>query len=554
MTNDYDVVLVHPPSFYDFRRKPVLPGPIDRTVPIYTFLFIMFPIGMMSIASFIDNRGVKVKIFNLAEKVLTERSFKCEEFLRKLKSKIYAIDLHWSVHTNGAVEIAKLCKMFHPDSIVILGGLTATCFAEELVGNLAFVDGVIRGEAELPLYILFRNLEKYDKIDAFKKTPSFTFRTPEGEVVSTKMCDVADTLDELDFTRFDLVEPLERTITSPITRAKLWNIPFCRGCLLNCATCGGSRYSYRKLLKRDYPAFRSPRRIFEDFITLDELGVKSIFLFQDPRMAGEKYIDDLVKTFKGAKWTNIKNVGIELFWPASKTYLEKLKGSDLAENVGLSISPESGNDNVRIAHGRHYFTEDLIKTVDNCIDFGIPIGVFFMIALGHENHQTLGEMWTLWEELLLRNTRAHRSARVSVDFGPMILLDPGSPAFFNAEKYGYRLIFKNFLDYYRGLTSPHWKYWISYETMSIDRVSIGKAILDSWETLSTIKWKLGLLTEREYELESIRVLFEKTVYNKIDKIILEKPEEVDEICKELVEISKDPLLSWNYVLTNDTEI
>lgn len=554
MTKYFDVVLIHPPSFHDFRKRPILPGPIDRTVPIYTYLFIMFPVGMISMASFLDEKGVKVRVFNLAEKMLVEKGFNVEEFISNTRAQVYAIGLHWSIHTEGAIEIAKICKTLHPDSVVVLGGLTATCFAEEIVQKFNFVDAVVRGEAETPLYELIKNLQKYNVSDAFYSTPNLTFRNRDGEILSTEMCDVVSVLDDLDFVRLDLVEPIERTITSPMTGAKLWNIPICRGCLLNCASCGGSKYSYKVLLNRDYPAFRSPRKIFEDFVRLDELRVKSVFLFQDPRIGGRAYLNDLFNAFKGAKWSNIKNVGIELFWPASRSYLMELKNSGIAENIGLSISPESGNDEVRKMHGRYYTTDDLLRTAENCMELGIPLGVFFMIALGFENYETLHETWILWEKLLAENIAGKRLGKLSVDFGPMILLDPGSPAFFHPEKHGYKLIFKKLEDYYRGLRYNHWKYWISYETLYMNRFNVGKAILDSWETLTTIRWKLGLITERDYELESMRIRFEKIVYNKIDEVLSKKPEEVYELCKELVQISKDPLLTWSYIMTESEEL
>jgi len=554
MTDYYDVVLIHPPSFYNFRQKPILPGPVDRTVPIYTYIFIMFPIGMVSIASFLESRGLKVKVFNLAEKMLVEKRLDVEEFLSRVKAQVYAIGLHWSVHTEGAIETAKICKSLHPDSLVILGGLTATCFAEEILNELKFIDGVVRGEAEIALCKLIKNLVKYNVTEAFKKTPNLTYRNCDGKILSTETSKVIRSLDYLDFTRLDLVEPIERTITSPITSSKLWNIPICRGCLLNCATCGGSRHSYRVLLNRNSPAFRSPQKIFDDFTRLDELGVKSVFLFQDPRMGGEQYVNELLRVFKRARWSNIRNVGLELFWPASRSYLEKLKNSGIAENIGLSISPESGNDNVRYAHGRHYPTHDLIKTVNYCVELGIPIGVFFLVSLGYETYETLHETWGLWEKLLSRNTVSKGLGRVSVDFGPMLLLDPGSPAFFNPDRYGYKLIFKKFLDYYNGLKYNHWKFWISYETTYFSRFDIGKIILNSWETLSAIKWKLGFLNEKEYELEMLRIRFEKIVYEKIDDILSKNPEEANELCREIVEISRDPLLSWIYVSTEGVRL
>ena len=548
---ELDVVLIHPPSVTYFGKKAFLPGPLHRTVPIYTPLFIMFPIGMVSMASYLEEKGLKVKVINLAEKMLIERNISLESFLRGIKSRIYGIGLHWVVHSQGAIEVARLCKSLHPSSTVVLGGFTATYFADEIVSKFDFIDCVIRGEGERPLYELAINMKKFGKLEAFLKTPNLTFKTNDGKVVSTKVCHVINSLDHLNFTRLDLVDPHARTITSPLTGAKLWNLPFYRGCMLNCATCGGSRYAYSKLMKRDEIAYRSPERLLEDFMILDEMGIKSIFLFQDPRFCGKAYLDKLFSVFKGARWSNIRNVGIELFFPASRDYLERLRSSRIAENIGLSISPESASDDVRRAHGRTYTTDKLLKTVHKAIEFNFPIAVFFMLTLGFENKDSLKHMFLLWEKLLSLNKSGRSRKRVSVDFGPMLLLDPGSLAFDNPEKYGYKLVLKSFVSHYNAMNLPHWSLWFNYETKNFNRSKLSRIVLDSWEALVRIKWKLGLITEREKELETFIVNFERAALQDIEEKSSRSVEELEELAAEIVEISKDRVLSWNYILTHN---
>ena len=548
---ELDVVLMHPPSVTYFRKKPFLPGPLHRTVPIYTPLFIMFPIGMVSMASYLEEKGLKVKVINLAEKMLVERSINLESFLRKIKSRIYGIGLHWIVHSQGAIEVARLCKSLHPSSIVVLGGLTATYFANEIVRRFDFIDCVIRGEGERPLYELAINTKKIGKFEAFSKTPNLTFKARDGKIISTKTCRVINSLDQLNFTRLDLVEPHTRTITSPLTGAKLWNLPFYRGCMLNCATCGGSRYAYSKLMKRNRIAYRSPERLLEDFMILDEMGIKSIFLFQDPRFCGRAYLDKLSNVFKGVRWSNIRNVGIELFFPASRDYLERIKSYKIAENIGLSISPESASDDVRCAHGRMYTTGELLKTVHKAIELNLPIGVFFMLTLGLENKDSLRRMFLLWKKLLSLNKSGIGSRNVSVDFGPMLLLDPGSLAFDNPEKYGYRLIFKDFVSHYNAMNLPHWSLWFNYETKNFGRSKLSRIVLDSWEALVKMKWRLGLMTEKEMELEIFIVNFERAALQDIEEKSSKSIEELQELAAEVIEISKDRVLSWNYILTHN---
>ncbi len=51
-----DLVLLHPPSVYDFRKKASMYGPISDVVPS-TPIFEMYPIGFMTIANYLKKHG-----------------------------------------------------------------------------------------------------------------------------------------------------------------------------------------------------------------------------------------------------------------------------------------------------------------------------------------------------------------------------------------------------------------------------------------------------------------------------------------------------------------
>jgi len=548
----YDIVLLHPPSFYDFRKEFWFPGPIANTVPICTAAFIMFPIGFISIGSYLEDQGIKVKIIDIAEKMLIDNNFNVENFLQKLNSNVYAVDLHWAVHSQGAIKIAEICKRYHPDSIVLLGGLTATHFADEIITNFPFIDCIIKGEGEEPVFRLISNINKFDKITAFRQTPNLIFIDKEERtIVKTETIKVVDNLDSFDFTRLKLVEPGTRILTPPLSKSKIWSLPICRGCTFNCASCGGSCYAYKKMMNRESPAFRSPERLLEDFMILDEQRINSIFLFQDPRLGGRKYLEKLLNVFKGSKWSHIRTVGFELFEPADKSFLSYLGKSKIAENIALTISPESGAEDVRRKHGRDYSNEELLHTCRYCKELDIPLGVFFMSGLGFETFETVKETWNFWEKISLIEKEVKGSHHIFVEFGPMIFLDPGSLAFDYPEKYGYRLKFKRFNDYYKAMTnSPFWAHWISYETLSMDTVDLANIILDSLKKQLEYKKECELITEEEFKQMKLRIDVEKIFLSDFDKIMkIEDFAERTNRIKELYIISKDPVLLRSYILT-----
>ena len=64
-----DLVLLHAPSVYDFRQKAILYGPVADLIPSSS-MFEMYPIGFASIAEYLEAAGYRVRIVNLAVRML----------------------------------------------------------------------------------------------------------------------------------------------------------------------------------------------------------------------------------------------------------------------------------------------------------------------------------------------------------------------------------------------------------------------------------------------------------------------------------------------------
>ncbi|HUI87270.1 MAG TPA: radical SAM protein [Anaerolineales bacterium] len=481
---DYDVLLIHPPAIYDFRKKVIFYGPIASTVSESTSQFVTPPIGMLSIADYLDRNGYRVLVDNIGERMVTSESFDVETHIANLSATVYAIGLHWCVHSQGAIEIAKLCKKLHPEALVVLGGLTSTVFHVEIVRRYEFVDAVIRGEAEQPFLLLLRALEAHQGLE---KVPNLTFRNGEGEVKSVPLMEPSADLDEFEYSRFDLLEPKGAIFGRGLPPH--WSVPICRGCLHNCAGCGGSAYSYRTYFGRKKPAFRSSGKIIQDIRKLREQRVERIFLFQDPRMGGKGYWRSLLTALQNEK-IKLTQLTMELFGPADEEYIREL--SKIAAPLVLTISPESCVEGVRKAYGRNYTNEALFQTIRTCQRYDIPVGIFSMIPLPNDSRKTIRQTWKAWEQLSLTSEASGSKTPLHFAFGPMILLDPGSPAFDFPGRHGYRLLFKTLADYVTGLSLPSWHQWISFETLSLNRDSITELILDSVGCSIDLEEKQGL--------------------------------------------------------------
>ena len=117
--SESDLLLLHAPSVYDFRKRAILYGPVSDMVPSST-VFEMYPLGFLTMASYLHDRGLNVRIVNLALRMMNSRRFDVPRFLARQTPKAVGIDLHWLPHAHGALEVARIVKRVHPDVPVIM--------------------------------------------------------------------------------------------------------------------------------------------------------------------------------------------------------------------------------------------------------------------------------------------------------------------------------------------------------------------------------------------------------------------------------------------------
>ena len=123
MGRGVDVILIHPPSVYDFRERTIFYGPISDVIPSSP-VFEMYPIGFLTLAAFLRRHGYRVEVVNLALLMMRSRRFRPEKLLRRLKPKLFGIDLHWLPHAHGSIEVARLLKRLHPQIPIVFGGIS----------------------------------------------------------------------------------------------------------------------------------------------------------------------------------------------------------------------------------------------------------------------------------------------------------------------------------------------------------------------------------------------------------------------------------------------
>jgi len=521
-----DLVLLHPPSVYDFRKKASMYGPISDVVPS-TPIFEMYPIGFMTIANYLKKHGYSVRIVNVALRMLKSRRFDVERLIKSLNPLAFGIDLHWLPHAQGSLELAKIIKKYHPQAPVIFGGISASYYHQELI-LYPEVDYVIRGDsAEEPLRQLLETIRKRGPL---KDVPNLTWQDDGSGVRVNEFSYVPPDLDNLSFDYRSVMRssaqykdltghlPFRGWFNYPIVAVLPW-----RGCIHNCLTCGGGAHAYKNICGRNLPAYRNPRLVAEDIALISHYLKGPIIIQGDIRQAGDSYVETLLSEIKSKRISN--HIALELFRPTSREFLEMIAGS--ISNFNIEISPDSHDEEIRKAIGRAYANKSLERTIEDALELGCKrVDLFFMIGLPRQTPHSVQETLEYCETLLKEYTK-NGSTRVHPYISPLApFLDPGSQAFENPEKYGYRLFYKTLEEHRQALLTPSWKYMLNYETNWMSRDELVTSTYKAALQLNRLKVEYGLLRQREGNIMEARIKEAMSLMHRIDNILLIKDEQI----------------------------
>lgn len=155
-----------------------------------------------------------------------------------------ALDLHWYFSIEGVYWIASDIKRMNPQAPIILGGITASFYAEYLIEKFP-VDYVVAGDAEHSFPRLV------EAVLAGGRVPDLpNVWTKRGVEPSTRRIDVAeyDDNDYLTLSWFPTLETHTHAMHAEYDRAPFWGrmdryhpyLPLNRGCRFPCGGCFGS--------------------------------------------------------------------------------------------------------------------------------------------------------------------------------------------------------------------------------------------------------------------------------------------------------------------------
>jgi B12-binding domain/radical SAM domain protein len=513
-----DLVLLHAPAVYDFRERSIMFGPVSDMVPS-TPIFEMYPIGLTTMAEYLERHGLTVRIVNLAVLMLNKPGFDVEAHIRSLDAEMFGIDLHWLPHAHGSVEVANIVKRLHPDKPVVFGGLSSTYFHEELITYDA-VDFVMRGDStEEPMR---RLLEVVKRGGSPTEVPNLTWKDSEGTITVNPLSWVPADMNaiSLDYSynmkavvRYrDMMGfvPFKDWLKYPVCASLI-----CRGCTHDCVTCGGSAYSFREHFGRDKVAFRDPELLVSDIRNIQRYIPGPIFVLNDFLQAGRNYTRDFVKGLQRIKMRN--PIGFEFFKPPHEEFYEFLDAH--LPDWSVEISVETHDDATRAAFGKGHYTIDQVEeTVKAALRNGCSrFDLYFMTGIPGQTAQSVRETSEYVRHLY---EAVGNDKRLLCFVSPMApFLDPGSRAFDDPAAHGYKLRARTLEEHRQRLVLPSWKHIMNYESDAMSPDEMVEATYDSAIEINRVKAEAGIIEPVAAARTERRVLEARQAMDRIDRIM-----------------------------------
>jgi len=406
--------------------------------------------GLFALADVLNRNGFSSQIIHSGIEQIKGRNSAIEEYVRDNDILLIGFSLHWYLQSYDTLQMVDRIKSIRPGIKIVLGGFTASFFANEIMRNFGNVDFIIKGEGEIPLLWLVRALLRKDK--AFSSIPNLVWRYGK-EIIVNNTTYVADNTDlnSLNFTNFDLLKDFSIYKRSGIDEVSHFSqegllsidkiFPICigRGCPVSCSFCGGSKLSQKLINNREKIAFRSPEMVLESIKMACSAGYDGIYLDFDPwpkrvyfkrlfRLIRKSRIDILMKF---ACWSL-----------PTKDFIDDLEKT-FGERASLLISPVTGSDRLRKLNRGYFFTnKELISVLSLLKKKKIKAEVYFSYPLPFTRNKDIKEESRLINSLSVNFCDFHRIIR------PVFSFDPASPMFICPDKYKIKKHINSFLEYY----------------------------------------------------------------------------------------------------------
>jgi radical SAM superfamily enzyme YgiQ (UPF0313 family) len=308
------------------------------------------------------------------EKIVSDKTHVVWKKLADIVSQAapMAVGISYYTPLKCTVErVADLIREVDRDIKIIAGAFHPTFCPEEVMQN-PDIDFVIRGEGEIPLLSLVRQLKKDSP--KWETVPGIYYRDRDGQVRGNPGVGLLNNLDELPFLARDLV------LNCDYNHYRDHCLSSARGCPYTCSFCADRRLWGGKVRRRSVDNVIEELRLLKDTYEINFVDfVDGTFTFD--RKYLETFCNKLISHNLNIKWrctARYDNLDEDL-----------LKLMKRANCSGMYFGLESGSDRVLKAINKRMTVEEIIRVSEMVYSIGIFSATAILLGLPYETKEDM---------------------------------------------------------------------------------------------------------------------------------------------------------------------
>ncbi len=417
------------------------------------------PLGLPALANLVaDRTNAAASIAHLGIEREVNPAFALEHLLSPSPPPLLLISLHWYPQVRPVLDLARSLRQLAPQSLIVLGGFTASLFAHDILHHFPDVDAVVKGDGEQAVVALARacTTSQTSVHQPLHDVPNLVWRDPQGTIRTNAARYLLDVHDAASLRHGSLhllrhhdayvrralyADFSEGGDETPYARTAYLNAG--RGCSVACANCGGGSHAQAAICGRDgtlvYPLPKLVRDV-QEALSHGATVLRTSFDPPSARRAIRTWFDAIATLRVPLRLV------YDLWCLPSADLLDSMARTFLPSST-LVLSPECGSETVRKrVRGFPFSNDRLLRAIHAIETRGLRAHCFFSAGLPTETPADVDETVALIDRI-----RSETSAGISVC--PMIA-DPGSPLFLNPDSFGASLTRRTLHDFYRD-DDPH---------------------------------------------------------------------------------------------------
>ena len=547
----YDLILLHPPSIYDFRKRgDVLFTELQTTLIDSSPIYEIPPLGLWNLCSFLQNQDFRVHIVNLAKQMLDDNAFDVERFLKNLTPRALGISFHWMIHVQGALSIADRFKQYHRDIPVLFGGISASYFYRELI-QYSFVDFIIRGNITYqPLASLLSKFKH--EVQEFSDIPNLCYKSNGQVFVNRVRFYGGNNIHAINWNeKSSKNQWIDHWVLNPQS-----------GCDKHCRFCGGGATGTQIYgLQQHNLVYRTPLSIWDELQSIQKRKFhntpkpKPTLTIFNHWHSQPTILKSMLENLEQVN--NFSNIFI---------YAHDLIRTPIIQEIVkickpvFILSPHSHNISIRqMCAVPNYTNTEMEAWIDGLLEKGVRlVEICFMIGLPKQTEYSVMKDLEYCEYLLEKYKSYHAVLPMISPMYPY--LDIGSEIYENPKEYGYRIFYHTLSDYYHSSTALRLDHHLNYETENLSRSQIVNISFRSMIEMLQIKGRQGYLPRSLFEIRLNQLVKSQELFNQLNRIDAisspaTKKEEIKNISKTIQDHNHNVLQSkWCYQCLADLSL